>query len=781
MLRTVFLLLLFLVNNVISQTPVIKIDQLGYLPGTQKIAVLSNPISGYNSSDAYTPSATLSIINVSSGVSVLNVAPSIWNGGATHIISGDQVWWLDFSAVNIPGDYYIRDAANNISSDTFTITAEVYEDLHQLAFKSFYYQRCGVLKATPHCLPGYIDGSCHIGNLQDLNCRSVLTPNDPSSELDLSGGWHDAGDYNKYVNFLWATMIDLLMAIEYNPQAWSDDMDIPESGNYIPDLLDEIKVSTDWLLKMQQASGAVLSIVGVQNNGAGSPPSADGNQRLYGPVTTSASFTAASIFAFAAVQFEKINCSEAQSYSATLEQAAIDAYNWAVANPGITYYNAGQLGAGEQEVDSYGTDMRQLSAAIYLFAQTGTASYKNYVEANYDDSHMHQWQFVYPFENAIQQSLLYFAHLNNVTVSVAQDIINVFRNSVDLSGDNYPAHVNELDAYRAFITEANHVWGSNSIKVSMGNIYQSYRHYNLDPAKNTAMQNITLDYLHYIHGCNPNALCYLTNMNTYGTERSVNTIYHGWFDDGSALWDEVGVSTYGPAPGFLPGGPNPNWSLDDCCPSGCGSTQNNSFCLDLTPPGNQPALKSYRDWNNGWPQNSWSVTENAIYYQAAYLNLLSGQVDRSIDHISANDLTIIDQSNLYLSESASGIVFHSSDNSSFILKVNNSGVLETSAYSNTNLEVVELKNSYLHISGNTKGVVLRSPNGNHWKIVVGSDGKLLSASVSAPTAENVEQERGDLSIVDVEKGLILNNEDGDCFLLKVNDAGKVICLEMNCL
>src|SRR5208337_609266 len=97
-----------------------------------------------------------------------------------------------------------------------------------------------------------------------------------------------------------------------------------------------------------------------------------------------------------------------------------------------------------------------------------------------------------------------------------------------------------------------------------------------------------------------------------------------WFTHGSALWGVVGTSTYGPAPGYMPGGPNPSYALDGCCPSGCGSSANNALCsTPETPPLNQPIQKSYKDFNDGWPIDSWTVTEAGIYTNASYVRMLS--------------------------------------------------------------------------------------------------------------------------------------------------------------
>ena len=157
--------------------------------------------------------------------------------------------------------------------------------------------------------------------------------------------------------------------------------------------------------------------------------------------------------------------------------------------------------------------------------------------------------------------------------------------------------------------------------------------YELDPTKNATAENAAIGYIHYIHGVNPLNMVYLSNMYRYGAENGVNEFYHSWFTDKSTKWDRVGKSTYGPAPGFLTGGPNPSYNWDGCCPGGCGSAANNGVCTSesIAPPKNQPVQKSYKDFNTSWPLNSWSVTENSCGYQVNYIRLLSKFVDLSYD------------------------------------------------------------------------------------------------------------------------------------------------------
>jgi len=666
-MKIIYLLLIsFLTQNIsIAIPPIadnhIKVDQFGYRPSDKKIAVISNPVSGYNNTSPFSPGNTYQVRKWDDDAVVYSSAITAWNSGSTQIQSGDKVWWFDFTAVTSPGMYYVMDVSRNVRSYQFEIADHVYLKTLKQATRVFYYQRCGIPKSSPYAQFGWSDSACHTGNLQDTDCRSYNNTN-PSTSKNLSGGWHDAGDYNKYVNFTFETMIDLLLAYKENSQMWGDDYNIPESGNGIPDLLDEIKFELDWLLKMQNSNGSVLSIVGVQNFGTASPPSADISQRLYGPATTSASFTASALFALGALQFNSIGQND---YANTLQSASVNAWNWAVANPSITFYNSGIIGAGEQEVGSYEKLVRQMAAASFLYALTGNSNYKSFFESNYTQMHLIQWGFAYPFENGQQDMLLYYASLAGATPSVANAIRNAYRSSLKTNNaDNLPAYLNKTDAYRAHLSNQNYTWGSNTTKGRQGIMFNNMLTYNLDSLNNSYYREAALGFTNYFHGTNPTAFCYLSNMSSHGAENSISEIYHSWFADGSNLWDKAGTSVYGPAPGFVPGGVNPTYALDGCCPSGCGSYNNLCNTSLVTPPLSQPIQKSYKDWNTSWPQNSWTITEPGIYTQAAYVRLLSRFVDAaSIKQVkivieglynsSANSLNARDTIRVYLRNTTS--------------------------------------------------------------------------------------------------------------------------------
>ena len=233
-LSFIFSFLIFLSLSAQEVSPFIHVDQFGYFPDATKVAVLSDPQTGYNAGMSYNPPTQLELRNASTDAVESTVNTNAWNGGNTHSQSGDKGWWADFSSFNTPGTYYLYDATSDERSAVFVIGDNVYDDVLKAAGRMYFYNRCGFAKNAPYAETGWTDGMSFNNPLQDANCRYVYDQGNVALEKDLSGGWFDAGDYNKYITFTSSVIHNLLSAYEENPENFSDDWNIPESGNGFP-------------------------------------------------------------------------------------------------------------------------------------------------------------------------------------------------------------------------------------------------------------------------------------------------------------------------------------------------------------------------------------------------------------------------------------------------------------------------------------------------------------------------------------------------------------------
>ncbi|MCF2487806.1 glycoside hydrolase family 9 protein [Dyadobacter sp. CY347] len=236
----------------------IKANQVGYLADSPKLGKLGNflgdawfmPIDSVN-----TPVFEVrdeSDQAVFSGISKFLKADSSF--------SGELVFDLDFSELTIPGTYYLYVEGYG-RSETFTIADEVYDDLHKHTSRALYYQRSGTLD-MPHAGNWQRGGlPATVAEIHSSHASSPLHDAfDPAvgSKIPMTEGWLDAGDYGRYVPTAASALFILFTAYELYKIKFPDNyLNIPESGNNIPDLLDEIKYETDWLKQMQAPDGGV--------------------------------------------------------------------------------------------------------------------------------------------------------------------------------------------------------------------------------------------------------------------------------------------------------------------------------------------------------------------------------------------------------------------------------------------------------------------------------------------------------------------------------------------
>ena len=604
--------MMLLLPNVFAQTlsEQIIIDQFGWYNDSRKIVIFADPIDGQNSSAGpYTPGSMFRVRRASDNATVYSNTITVWNSGNKDLQSGDIVWWGDFSALTTPGEYYIYDQANDMKSYDFTIGDKIYKDVLMSAVRMFFYQRCGTNISATHG-GDWNHAVCHS---QDANAE-LYDGGPQGNPRDVHGGWHDAGDFNKYIPFLDNTMWELMMAYELSPDKFGDDYNIPESGNNVPDIVDEIKYELDWMMRVQMPDGSVANRVAA--NSGEDYPQDDGATRYYTLPTTWSTATFAAILAHASRLFQNFQA-EYGTYYQTLLEKATNAWNYLEAQPTIYPADGDDGGCGTLGTpacaasDANGDKRRRVFASAELFRTTGQAKYHEYFTNNCNDYAGTADGGHHPLEDgyfdacnasSLNQAFVMYAQTPGAKPGIVNQIRNSLKNALDWFHVTY--HNNGSDAYRSFMWDGHYTWGSSQIKARWGNVLIYGIALGVSPADNALYREIAEEYLHYFHGRNPLSWVYMTGMTDYGGDKCVTEIYHSWFHDGSALYDGVG-STYGPAPGFIPGGPN------------------QFFVRNISPPKGEPMQKAYRDWNTSWPEDSWEITEPAIYYQSAYVLLLS--------------------------------------------------------------------------------------------------------------------------------------------------------------
>ncbi len=582
------------------------VDQFGYRPGDPKVAVIREAKVGYDVIDKFTPGKTYRVRSVDDGRVVFTGTPTPWMQGITEVSSGDHGWWFDFSSVNTPGTYFVDDPERNLRSATFRIDQRVYANILKAATRMYFYQRSGFAKQKPYADACWTDSPAYIGPDQDLQARDITDRNNRSKAKNLSGGWFDAGDTNKYVTFAAQAVHQLLTAYQENTSAFTDDFGIPESGNGIPDVLDEVKWEIDWLKKMQYPDGSSALKVGELGYVSAAPPSSDTSARFYIPSCTSSTIASSGMFAHAAFVFGQVGGLSRES--GELKTRAVNAWNsYQKITPKQTRCDSGEVHAGIADWSESDQNAAAVVAAIYLFAVTEAPGYDTYIKAHYKELKAYNdmgWSRYNPDQG---EALLFYTTLPQADPALKKTLLADKLHDVKNGNQIYGFNPDD-DLYRAFLHDQQYHWGSNNPRAQYGNTNIDVVTYDLDAANNPSYQTRALEILHYFHGVNPFAMVYLSNMYGYGATRSVNEIYHSWFWHGTR-WSDALTSECGPAPGYVPGGPNAFAGRD--------------VPHTLVPPTGQPPQKSYRDWNVGWPEASWVVAEPAIYYQSGYVKLLS--------------------------------------------------------------------------------------------------------------------------------------------------------------
>jgi len=305
----------------------IRLNQVGFYPHQPKVAVVKDAGPGAFYLIDPTGSDTLFVGNLST--------PQTWS------YSQEKVSRADFSAWSKPGRYVLAVPGVG-TSFPFDITARVHQSVAQMAMKSFYFQRASVELTKPYAgIWARPAGHPDTAVLIHPSAASVQRP--ANSRISSAKGWYDAGDYNKYIVNSGITTYTLLAAFErFSAYCAAGELDLPESTNWIPDLLDEILWNLRWMLTMQDPNdGGVYHKLTNANFDGWVMPHRATTARYVVKKTTTASLDFAAVMAQASRVFAGFSASLPGLADSCL-QASLTAWRWARANPS-TFYNQTQI------------------------------------------------------------------------------------------------------------------------------------------------------------------------------------------------------------------------------------------------------------------------------------------------------------------------------------------------------------------------------------------------------------------------------------------------------
>ncbi len=489
------------VENEISDY--IHIDQLGYKTQAKKIAVIKGQYKKFQ------------LIDSKSGVAVLT---GELTGKPKDESSGDTVCYADFSKITVPGKYFISISGLGKSYD-FLIDDNVYTKIGDAMQKALYYQRCGTALTNDFA-----------GEYSHADCHKSLAKfyNDEKREIDVSGGWHDAGDYGRYVVPASVTVAGLLLAYEFYPQAFTDTTRIPESENKTPDVLDEAKYGIEWLLKMQdvESGGVYHKVTSRVFPEMTTMPDKDVDDQLVASISTNATADFAAVTAMASRIYMTIDTVFAQNCL----QASMKAWEWLEKNKDfVGFKNPSDVASGEYG-DSSGKDERAWAAAE-LFRATGDEKYNEYFTDNYQvEGFGLGWQNVSGFAA--------IAYMFSDVSGTEQKKVNEIKKSWLDKADMF-ASTGQKDGYLVAMHKMEYNWGSNMNVATHAMHLLIADRIKTDEKYTQAAEECT----HYLLGRNTLNQSYITGFGS----KQVNTPHHRPSAADLALK---------PVPGLMVGGPD---------------------------------------------------------------------------------------------------------------------------------------------------------------------------------------------------------------------------------
>ena len=484
----------------------IRINQIGYYPNSEKQFVLAD-----------VDAVKFDVVNENDEI---EYSGKFTDNGKWEA-SGEKVLMGDFTKFNKEGKYTII-VDDTLQSYLFEIKKGIYKEALNATIKSYYFQRASIPIEEQY-------GGVYkraLGHPDEV-CNFHPSTGHSTGSLNSPGGWYDAGDYGKYIVNAALSTGQMLLLVEQYPTIIADGtLNIPESGNGISDIMDELKYELDWILTMQDLDGGVFHKVTAKIFSGFIMPEDYDLERLIIGKGTAATLDFSAVLAQASRLYSKTD----KNWSEKALKASEKAWNWAVKNNNVAYAkNPDDVITGPYDDTEFSDDFYW--AAAELFISTKNSKYSNFLNENeqpYTLELTNSWKnFVR--NNAFHSLLLNIDSLDqNLALKLKQGQLKIADEVLDKIAQN-PYRIG-LDIFE---------WGSNSDVLNQA-VVLCFAHKLTGEEKYLGGAEQITD---YIFGKNATGYCFLTGFGS----KKVMFPHHR--PSGADKIDN-------PIPGFIIGGPN---------------------------------------------------------------------------------------------------------------------------------------------------------------------------------------------------------------------------------
>lgn len=501
-------------------SPNIFVNQVGYFPDLPKIAATRMAAGD----------ASFQVVTEPGGQVVLE---GVGSDRAFWEPSGDSIRNYDFSKLQTPGTYRVKLPGVGVSYP-FRIASDVYTAATKASIKSYYYQRSSTALLAEHA-GQYARAAGHLDNAVEVHPSAATTTRPAKTKISSPKGWYDAGDYGKYIVNSGITTWTLLDLYVQAPEFFDTlNLNIPESGNKLPDLLDEILWNVDWMRTMQDEDGGVYHKLTTANFSGFVMPSGDRAIRYVVKKGTAATLDFAAVMAQTSRVFRKFEGVRPGFADSCLQQA-LKAWSWARQNSAVPYVQSA-LTNPTVSTGAYGdgnfTDER-VWAAMELTLATGLDSF---------------WRVAHPTGRVAttfrlpgwnQVAALGLMSSLSALDSLVGKIDTTGMRSRMLTLAKEATLRMEAQPLLVPVGESDFYWGSTSVTGNVGLLaLHGYR-----ISGDTALRNAALAATDWILGRNALSVSFVTG---YGTVTPLFPHHRPSGADGITA----------PIPGFIVGGPN---------------------------------------------------------------------------------------------------------------------------------------------------------------------------------------------------------------------------------